>query len=272
MSDWGLGRKLNSQIEGVPLNHLIWLQDYKTYGEDSYVFRNKDILHELYLSTCALNDRTIGTDALNYAISQNKMGVALNKIYGLEKTIDWSNINTLEDLVANTDALVQVCSNSITLPILNGYFAESEVAMNAICNSKDALLMLWNDYGGMGKIFSESPHLTSAATSSLLYEVTTNEDAIALSNANARRIHYANKCFILGMSQVCGNSTNPSIRSYVDTLNGVMSQTTNLTYSGSNPLIWRIDKFASAAKCQPLYRDITGQVSGASYMAILKIE
>lgn len=50
MSDWALGKKLNSQIADVPLNHLIWLNDYKTYGEDSYVFNDKDIWNELLQS------------------------------------------------------------------------------------------------------------------------------------------------------------------------------------------------------------------------------
>lgn len=66
MSDWALGKKLNSQIANVPLNHLIWLQDYKTYGVDSYVFQNKDILHELYSSPIAANDSTVFDEAYSH--------------------------------------------------------------------------------------------------------------------------------------------------------------------------------------------------------------
>lgn len=66
MSDMALGKKLNSQIANVPLNHLIWLQDYKTYGEDSYVFRDKRILKELYASPIAANDVQIYKEAKNY--------------------------------------------------------------------------------------------------------------------------------------------------------------------------------------------------------------
>lgn len=66
MSDWGLGKKLNSQIADVPLNHLIWLNDYKTFGENSYVFQNKDMLHELYRSPIAANDLSIYNEAFAY--------------------------------------------------------------------------------------------------------------------------------------------------------------------------------------------------------------
>lgn len=56
MSDWALGKKLNSRIADVPLNHLIWLNDYKTYGTASYVWQDRRIWFELMESPCAIND------------------------------------------------------------------------------------------------------------------------------------------------------------------------------------------------------------------------
>ena len=32
----------------IPINHIIWLNDYKFYGEESYVYQDKNKLHELY--------------------------------------------------------------------------------------------------------------------------------------------------------------------------------------------------------------------------------
>ena len=61
MSDWALGKKLNSRVADVPINHLIWLNDYKTYGENSYVFRDKGIWNELCNTEFAWKDKTFIT-------------------------------------------------------------------------------------------------------------------------------------------------------------------------------------------------------------------
>lgn len=62
---WSEVKKINSDL-GAPLNHLIWLNDYKTYGENSYVFQDKRILKELYASPIAANDVQIFIEAANY--------------------------------------------------------------------------------------------------------------------------------------------------------------------------------------------------------------
>lgn len=57
---------VNSAALNTPLNHIIWLNDYKTYGENSYVFKDKRILKELYASPIAANDAKIYEEAANY--------------------------------------------------------------------------------------------------------------------------------------------------------------------------------------------------------------
>lgn len=57
---------INSTALDTPLNHMIWLNDYKTYGEDSYVFQNKDILHELYRSPIVEFDEKIIEEVYSY--------------------------------------------------------------------------------------------------------------------------------------------------------------------------------------------------------------
>ena len=47
---------INSDIT-VPLNHLLWLNDYKTFGQESFVFNDKRLLHELFTSAPAFNDK-----------------------------------------------------------------------------------------------------------------------------------------------------------------------------------------------------------------------
>ena len=50
------------------LNHINWLTDYKIYGKNSYVFQNKDILHELYRDyKLTINDVCTISEVISYA-------------------------------------------------------------------------------------------------------------------------------------------------------------------------------------------------------------
>lgn len=108
MSDWTLGKKLNSQIADVPLNHLIWLQDYKTYGEDSYVFQDKDIYNELMRSAPAINDINTFSEALTH-ISED--GVNFGSFF-----------KNFYPIKANREQIAQLASTS-------GLFSESVIGV-----------------------------------------------------------------------------------------------------------------------------------------------
>lgn len=78
---WGEVKKINSDLK-VPLNHLIWLNDYKTYGVNSYVFQNKDMLHELYRDyRLSINDKAIRKEAIQFAESIGETGLAISYQY-----------------------------------------------------------------------------------------------------------------------------------------------------------------------------------------------
>lgn len=90
---------VNSNI-ATPLNHLIWLNDYKTYGEDSYVFQNKDIWNELLRDLIFINDFSICKDVLNKSDVDKKLGNALNNIYALD-------FSEYKEAVTNADSLIE---------------------------------------------------------------------------------------------------------------------------------------------------------------------
>ena len=262
---------VNSDLN-VPLNHLIWLNDYKTYGEDSYVFQNKDIWNELMMSRCAINDRSVAGHVHQYANEHNRIGEVMNLTYGIDKSINWSTIHNMNDVCSNPDAILSLLLNDVTRPTDIKYFVESENAMNYICSNRLCLSALYDDYTHILEDFSNSPYLLSACQASPLYEVTTNDTQIYYNNSNARRIHYANKCFVLGMSQKTSNLSR--YRSYVDTLNGVMETSNGASY-GESGLSWSIKQFAPSASCHPIYKsdaDSSSWTTALSYMAILKIE
>lgn len=106
---WVEVEKINSWAKkGVPLNHLIWLNDYKTYGEDSYVFQNKDILHELYSDPVLLMDCNITYESLDYIfanLSESEVCSIIQKRY----------YNNVENLITNGVAFADATEKEILL-------------------------------------------------------------------------------------------------------------------------------------------------------------
>lgn len=131
---WGEVEKINSWAKkGVPLNHLIWLNDYKTYGQKSYVCKNKDILHELYRSPICANDEAIQIDAFNYVASEQEhyLGLWLSKNYGLKDVANLSNCKSISDLISDTDVLNQISLSEFADAFFNlekviAYFVTTE--------------------------------------------------------------------------------------------------------------------------------------------------
>lgn len=266
--------------------HGIWLLDYKTYGTDSYVYNNKNFLHELYSDyAISMNDNLLNSDALIYAENNNEYGKALLNIYGVEYDGDSDEIGSIDDLISNTSAMTAIANNSIAMKVIANsstamnaiatnsaamnVIANSSIAMKAIVSNKSAMYTLYNYYNQAAvNIFFNSNYLLSACQSSSLYEVTSSTTAV-LTSASTRRTHYSGKCLVLGMSQQWWDKDEYT--SYVDTLNGTYNTSCRNT-AGSNGLTWRINKFANGAKCQPFYSSTYSfESNGASYMAILKI-
>ncbi|MGN0337911.1 MAG: hypothetical protein ACI4EE_10500 [Lachnospiraceae bacterium] len=143
MSDWALGKKLNSQIADVPLNHLIWLQDYKTYGEDSYVFQNKDILRELLSNyILSMNDPIILTDALNFALSNNEFSKAVQCYKKIGDPSVFNGLETFDDIVSERDALSTIFNDII---LAKGLLSSSLFVSALYANPTNADAVLTSD-------------------------------------------------------------------------------------------------------------------------------
>ena len=129
-------KAVNSDIS-TPLNHLSWLNDYKVFGNASYVFRNKAILNELYHSyTIVMNDESIYTEAFDaIAVEGSNVGKALAAINGIESAGTLKTLSAM-NAVANSETAMNAVLNSETAmnAVLN-----SETAMNAVANSETAM-------------------------------------------------------------------------------------------------------------------------------------
>lgn len=107
---------VNSNLD-APLNHLIWLNDYKTYGQDSYVFNDKDILHELYRNyPLCMSDGDLCAESFEYAYSIGEDGIALRHYYKISD--DLKNALTNVNRICDSDDVILLFlkdSNSFTM-------------------------------------------------------------------------------------------------------------------------------------------------------------
>lgn len=146
-------KAVNSDL-GVPLNHLIWLNDYKTYGENSYVFQDKDVLHELYKSSISSKDNGIFQEALSYFIGiDSYLGMFIKNMFSDHKNDKrLSSIDTMYELVSIYDPLLWIFTengdlyNSVgsNANILNSLLQSSNLADVVYDNAPDSNTKLLN--------------------------------------------------------------------------------------------------------------------------------
>ena len=136
---WDEVKKINSDMK-VPLDVYQYLNDYRLWGEDSYVYQDKSKLHKLYETTVvSMNDLELSGEALEYLTTANKhIGKALGSVYGIERKDTLSNLSTMS-AVANSGTAMSAVANSGTAmsAVIN-----SSTAMSAVINSSTAMARL----------------------------------------------------------------------------------------------------------------------------------
>lgn len=137
MSDWALGKKLNSQIADVPLNHLIWLNDYKTYGTSSYVYNDKNILHELYKSPISANDKKVASEALNYLLDYEgeHVGKFIHYMYGHRSEGVWLRCDSVDSIATDTNMLNLIAQDKLLMDT----FEKNDAFKLAVQNNQDVV-------------------------------------------------------------------------------------------------------------------------------------
>jgi hypothetical protein len=256
-------KSINSDLH-TPLNHTIWLNDYKTYGQDSYVYTHKDILHELYRDYgLSVNDEKTLYEALSYADSIGELGKAYGCIFSETddfRNIDFTTVNTYSDL-----------SERVVDPEILAIIGNNERALKVLLNNQGVLSALYNNHTETAPALASSPYLLSAAQKSDFYALTSKGTVIYNNSTTSYQTHYTGKVFILGVSQ--NFSSSSSRYTYVNTLEGEISATNDET-DGTSGLVYRVNKFADGANIQPYYDPSAtgpGSYSPTSYMSYLKI-
>ena len=139
---WAEVSTVNGDFLNAPLDLKMHLEDYKLYGEDSYVFQQKELLHGLYECTyLSMNDKELSTEALDYLLENNKnIGEALSNVYGIERKDILSTLSTMQAVAASSTAMQAVANSSTAMSAV----INSSTAMSAVANSSTAMSAVLN--------------------------------------------------------------------------------------------------------------------------------
>ena len=136
----------------IPINHIIWLNDYKFYGEESYVYQDKNKLHELYKDgALCIHDKSILDEASNWCIDNGYAGAFLAASYDMDvagaKAL--RPLTAMNAILASSTAMNAIAASSTAM---NAILASS-TAMNAILASSTAMNAIAKQYKNTEGLF-----------------------------------------------------------------------------------------------------------------------
>jgi len=155
---------INGDFLNAPLDVKMHLADYKMYGEDSYVFQQKELLHGLYECTyLSMNDRRINGEAFEYLTANNKhIGKALSNVYDIEQKEELSTLTTMEAVAASSTAMEAVLASSTAMQAV----LASSTAMQAVAASSTAMQAVAASSTVMQAVVASSTAMQAVAASS----------------------------------------------------------------------------------------------------------
>ena len=169
---WDEVKKINSDMK-VPLDVYQYLNDYRLWGEDSYVYQDKSKLHKLYETTVvSMNDLDLSGEALEYLTTANKhIGKALGSVYGIQRKDTLSTLSTMSAVLNSSTAMSAVANSSTAMSaVLN-----SSTAMSAVLNSSTAMSAVLNSSTAMSAVANSSTAMSAVANSSTAMQAVFNK-------------------------------------------------------------------------------------------------
>ena len=100
--------------------HISWLTHYESMGKSSFVYNDKDILHELFSDyRMVMNDTNVNKEAFDYIISTgSNVGEAFSNIYGIGEVDLLKSLNTLDEVLSNETAMSAISNNEIATNLM----------------------------------------------------------------------------------------------------------------------------------------------------------
>ena len=181
---WAEVSKVNGDFLNAPLDIKMHLADYKMYGEDSYVFQQKELLHELYeCSYLSMNDKELSAEALEYLLKNNKhIGEAFSNVYDIERKDLFKTLRAMTAVLNSSTAMTAVLNSSTAMTaVLNSStamtaVANSSTAMTAVANSSTAMTAVLNSSTAMTAVANSSTAMTAVANSSTAMQAVFNKE------------------------------------------------------------------------------------------------
>ena len=127
-----------------------WLSQYKLFGEESYIFQDKEIWKRLCMSRAAANDRDMHGEALEEMLttfSAEHTGKWMLLVYGMDAAV-LEGLASMAAIAANGTAMAAVAGNALLMHAI----ANSETAMQAISTSQTAMQRIANSATAMDAI------------------------------------------------------------------------------------------------------------------------
>ena len=121
----------------IPINHIIWLNDYKFYGEESYVYQDKNKLHELYKDgALCIHDKSILEEASNWCIDNGYAGAFLAEAYDMDATAVavLKPLTTMNAIAASSTAMNAILASSTAMNAIT----KVDTALKAVCSNASA--------------------------------------------------------------------------------------------------------------------------------------
>ena len=206
---------INGDFLNAPLDVKMHLADYKMYGEDSYVFQQKELLHELYECTyLSMNDTDLLNEAFDYLLKNNKhIGETLSAVYGIDGKETLVTLSTMTAIANSSTAMTAI--------------ANSSTAMTGICKASydftKAFIKVVNDNTEyIKKIFE----VITTNTDKFQIVVNKYEDGVGNLNPHCNKPN----TIILCALGYYNNSSSASVNLFI---NGEKVKTSNS--AGSNP-------------------------------------
>ena len=127
---------INSDFMEVSLDVLMYIADYKMYGESSFVYQDKSKLHKVYeASNISMNDSKVNGEALEYLLKSQSAGKILATIHELERKEEVEKLSTMTAILNNSTAMTAVLNS----PIAMAAVVNSSTAMAAVANNSTAM-------------------------------------------------------------------------------------------------------------------------------------
>ena len=138
---WDEVKKINSDMK-VPLDVYQYLNDYRLWGEDSYVYQDKSKLHKLYETTVvSMNDLDLSGEALEYLTTANKhIGKALGSVYGIGRKDTLSTLPAMSAVAASPTAITEIFKSNEYIEKMLTIMGKSKVALNTFKSSESVMI------------------------------------------------------------------------------------------------------------------------------------